>query len=883
MSLLSTLRSFASTLFHRSQTDAEMEEELRSHIQHRADDLERSGLPRAEAERRARVEFGSYERYKAESHEALGGQFFEALTQDVRFGLRMMCKSPGFTVVAVFTLALGIGANAVVFSVLNALILQPINVPGAQSLYMIERGKDLSPQQSYPDYLDLRDQNQTFEGLVAYSITRAGLANHGKASAAWLYEVSGNYFDVLGVEPYLGRFFHNTDEHGPNSSPYIVLSHAYWRSHFQSDPNVVGRPVLLNKHSYTILGVAPAQFHGTELFFAPDFWVPLVNQEQVEGWSNLNSRTARGIWLDGRLKPGVTPLQATADLNSIAAHLAKIYPKEDQQSSFSLARPGLMGDSLGQPVRAFLAALMLLAGLILLAACANLGSLFAARAADRSREIALRLALGSSRQRVLRQLLTEAVLISLIGGTTGLLGGLVLLRWLSAWQPVPSFPVNLPVNPDANVYLVALLLALASGILCGIVPVRQVLRANPYQIVKSGSVGTIGRRLTVRDVLLVVQIAVCAVLVTSSLVAVRGLVRSLHSNFGFLPQNTMLVDTDLDMAGYSGDQVQLMQRRMVDAVAAIPGVTAVGLSDRIPLGLGWNTADVFKDETTDLKASNAAAEAVVFNISPGYLHAAGTSLLAGRTFTLHDDKNAPRVAIVNREFANKVLGSTSDAVGRYYKTDGGTRIQIVGIVEDGKYKTLTEDSQPAMFLPIFQSPTSSTLLVVRSNHDPQQVAAAIDHNLLNLDGGLPFAVRTWNNELDSALFASRVATVSLGILGGLGAMLAVTGIFGMASYSVSKRLRELGIRIALGAQRKEVLGAALGRALQLLAFGSVVGLLLGIAATRVLSFIVYQATPRDPLVLTGVVLAMLLLGLLATWIPARRALGADPLILLREE
>ncbi len=883
MSLLSSLRSFVSTLFQRSQIDADMEEELRSHIQHRADDLERSGLSHAEAERRARVEFGGYERYKAESHEALSGQFFETLLQDIRFGLRMMRKSPGFTVVAVLSLALGIGANAVVFSVLNALILQPINVPHAQSLYMIERGNDRSPQQSYPDYLDLRDQNQSFEGLMAYSITRAGLATHGKASAAWLYEVSGNYFDVLGIEPYLGRFFHSYDEHGPNSSPYIVLSYAYWRSHFQSDRSVAGRPVLLNKHSYTILGVAPIQFRGTELFFAPDFWVPLVDQEQVEGWSNLNSRATRGIWLNGRLKPGVTPVRATADLNSIAAHLAKTYPKEDQPSSFSLARPGLMGDSLGQPVRAFLAALMLLAGLILVAACANLGSLFAARAADRSREIALRLALGSSRERILRQLLTEAILISSIGGATGLLGGLVLLRWLCAWQPIPSFPINLPVNPDANVYAVALLLALASGLLCGIVPIRLVLRANPYQIVKSGSASTVGRRFTVRDGLLVVQITVCAVLVTSSLVAVRGLVRSLHSNFGFMPQNTMLVDTDLDMAGYSGDEVQVMQRRMLDVVEAIPGVTAVGLSDRVPLGLGWNTSEVFKDSTTELKPSTAVAEAVVFNVSPGYLHAAGTNLLAGRNFTLQDNKKAPRVAIVNREFASKVLGSTLAAVGRYYKTSGGTRIEVVGIVEDGRYKTLTEDSQPAVFLPILQAPTSSTLLVVRSNHDPQQVATAIDRNLLNLDAGLPFAIRTWNNELDSALFASRVATVSLGVLGGLGAMLAVTGIFGMASYSVSKRLRELGIRIALGAQRKEVLGAALGRALQLLAIGSVIGLILGIAATRVLSFIVYQATPRDPLVLTGVVLAMLILGLLATWIPAQRALGADPLVLLREE
>jgi predicted permease len=883
MSLLTSLRSLASTLLRRSQIDADMEEELRSHIQHRADDLERSGLSRTEAERRARVEFGGYERYKEESHEALGGSFIEILLQDVRFGLRMLRKSSGYTAIAVVTLALGIGANAVVFSVLNALILRPVNVPQAQNLYTFERGKDLSAQHSYPDYLDLRDRNHSFDSVVAYTMTRAGLDTGGKASGTWLYEASGNYFDALGIQPYLGRFFHSSDEHGPNSSPYIVLSYAYWKSHFHGDPSVVGHAVQLNKFPYTILGVAPPKFRGIELFFSPDYWVPLVNQEQVEGWNSLNSRAARGIWIVGRVKDGVSSVQATADLNSVGAYLAKNYPKEDEQTSFALARPGLMGDTLGRPVRAFLTGLMALAGLILLGACANLGSLSAARAADRSREIALRLALGSSRERILRQLLTEAVLVSLIGGTAGLLGSVMLLHWLSVWQPVSSFPSTLIVNPDARVYIVGLLLALASGFLFGIVPVKQILRADPWQIIKSGPTGAGGHRLTIRDLLLVLQIAICAVLVTSSLVAVRGLARSMHSNFGFLPQNAMLVDTDLDMAGYRGDRVSEMQQRLLDTLKTIPGATAVGLTDQIPLGEGWGSSNVFKDATTDLKTSNAAADAMRFGVSPDYFSAAGTSLLAGRVFTIHDDQKAPRVAVVNLEFARMLFDSTTDILGKYFRLIDGTRIQVVGIVEDGKYKTLAEQQKPAMFLPILQSPNSATWLVVRSNGNPQQMAAVMDIRLRELDPGLPFTMKTWNKELDSALFASRVATVSLGVLGGLGAMLAVTGIFGMASYSVSKRLREFGIRIALGAQRKEVLRAALGRALRLLAFGSVVGLLLGIAATRVLSFIVYQATPRDPLVLAGVVVAMLLLGLLATWIPAQRALGADPLVLLREE
>jgi predicted permease len=551
--------------------------------------------------------------------------------------------------------------------------------------------------------------------------------------------------------------------------------------------------------------------------------------------------------------------------------------------TFTLAPPSLYGDYLGRPMRAFLTGLMLLAGLILLAACTNLGSLFAARAADRSREVALRLALGAGRLRILRQLFTEAMLISLIGGAVGILGSVVLLRALSRWQPFTRYPIHLSVNPDANVYGVALLLALASGFLFGAVPVRQVLRSDPYEIVKSGSLGRVGRRITVRDLLLGVQIAICAVLVTSSMVAVRGLVRSLHSNFGFEPQNAILADTDLSMAGYRGDQVPAMQRRMLDAVEAIPGVESVGLVNPAPLYAGSVSDLVFTDKTADLRPTNAAAQVFLYKISPEYFRAAGTALLSGRSFTWHDDKDAPRVAVVNAEFARRIFGSVTGAVGGYYKIEDGTRIEVVGITEQGKYHSLTEDPQPAMFLPFLQSASSETWMVVRSSRDSQLLVPAIRNTLRDLDTGLPVNIQPWAKEMDHPLFAPRMATMALGVMGMMGAMLSITGVFGMAAYSVSKRLKELGIRMALGAQRKEVLQAALGRAFKLLAFGSVAGLLLGILASRVLAFIVYQATPHDPLVLGGAVLAMLLLGLVATWIPAQRALSINPMTLLREE
>jgi predicted permease len=397
----------------------------------------------------------------------------------------------------------------------------------------------------------------------------------------------------------------------------------------------------------------------------------------------------------------------------------------------------------------------------------------------------------------------------------------------------------------------------------------------------SGATGH--RRFTARDILLAVQIAICAVLVTSSLVAVRGLTRSLHSSFGFVPQNVMLVETDLNQAGYTEDQLPQVQQRMLDTAAAIPGVTAAGYTNALPLTLGAGDSGVFADSTTDFRPKNGLADAMNYNISPGYLEAAGTRLLVGRNLTPQDDAKAPKVALVNRQFALKVFGSVDKAIGGHFKFWNGTRAEVVGVVEDGKYRTLTEDQWPAMFFSYLQQRSSDTWLLVRSNRDPEEVSKMLRPALHHLDPGLPLTVRTWNEEMSTALFAPRVATVALGALGLLGAMLAVTGIFGMASYSVSKRLREIGIRMALGAKRKGILRAALGRVFVLLSVGSAAGLTLGLLATKVLSYIVYQAGPKDPLVLGGVVLTMLALGLVAAWIPAQRALTVDPNILLREE
>jgi predicted permease len=879
MKLVAWFRSVGPKFFRRAETVEDMDKELGEHIALRADDLERGGLSRSEAERRARMEFGSMLKYREDSHEARGGNLIETLLLDLRFSLRVLRKSPGFVAAAIVTVGLAVGANAVVFGVLNALVLRPLPVPDARGLWAVEHFD------SYPIYVDLRDRNRSFESFAAWKMVFTAMDTGNDPESVTGYAASGNYFDVLRLKPALGGFFHSDDERGPNSAPDVVLTWAYWHSRFHEDPGVVGRTVRLGKEPFTVIGVAQKGFNGTLLFGAPQFFIPIVNQEQVDGQDLLHARAdVNGIFeMLGRLKPGVTAKEAAADLNGIGAQLEKQYPKEVPRRDYTLAHPGLY--VFGGPAKAFLAGLMLLAGLILLAACANLGGLFAARAADRSREVALRLALGSSRSRIVRQLLIEAAVVSLAGGMAGLAISVALLRRLSGWQPFPSAPIQIPVSPDGKLYWIALLLALASGLLFGLVPVRQVMHANPYEVVKAGPSGRVGRRLTLRDVLLTLQISICAVLVTASLVAVRGLGRTLHGHFGFEPRNAMIVDVNLGSAGYKGESALTMERRLVEAMQSIPGVQAAGLATSYPPLVYAAAAQthVFRQDAEDLRTQNAAAAPYRYDVSPGYLRAAGTALLAGRDLTWHDDGNAPRVVLVNQQLARTLFGNSAGAVGRSLKLQDGTRVEIVGVVEDGKYFSMTEDQESAMFLPFLQSPARATDLVVRSNRDPEQLVGAIRSQLRQLDPGLPTNIDTWNNYLGVALFPARVATVALGVMGLLGAMLSITGIFGMAAYSVSRRLKELGIRIALGAQRSEVLQAALGRAVRLLAVGSAAGLLLGILASRVLESIVYGATPRDPLVLTGVVAAMALLGLVATWIPAQRALSLDALALLHEE
>jgi predicted permease len=801
---------------------------------------------------------------------------------DLRVAARRLRRSPGFVLTAVVTLTMAIAANLVVFGVMNAAILRPLHVAHADRLMMIEHGQQGYINQSYPDYQDFRSRNSTFGDMAAYRISGAGLSTQGLAHKSWIYEVSGNYFDMLGVEPELGRVFHASDEQGPNSAPYIVLSDAFWRAQFGADPHVIGEKVDLNKHPFTIVGVAQATFHGTEVFLWPDFWVPMVNEQQIEGDDFLTKRYNHGIFVAGWLKPGVTVAQATQNLNTIGAQLAKQYPQADDGLSARLVKPGLLGDMFSTAARAFLGGVLVLALLVLAAACVNLASIFAARAADRGRELAIRMAIGSSRWRVLRQVLAEAALLSLGGGAAGAFAATGLLRVLTQWQPIAEYPIHVTVDADARVYGLAVLLAAVSGILPAILSARQIWKTEAMQAMKAGAAQQVVRRLTLRDVLLGVQVALCALLVTCGLVGLRGMERQLHAPMGFEPQGAMLVEAELGFAGYSDDASLPVQKKMIEQAEQILGVTAVGTTDNLPMNGGGSSTPLYREGTTDFRSSNSVMTPHYYAVSPGLLHAAGTRLLAGRDFTWHDDEKAPKVAMVNVTLAHALFGN-APAVGRIFSMPGPTNYEVVGLVENGKYDSLTEDPEGAVYFPLAQSTDNSTVLVVRSVLTPAAAAAALETMVGKIDPSLPVTIETWPTGLALALFPARVATVALGVLGLLAGMLAATGIFGMASYTVARRLRELGIRVALGAQRRQVLRAAMSRTLVVLVSGTAAGLGLGILASKVLANIVYEATMYDPVVIAGALAAMVAVGALAGLAPARRAVQVDPAVLLREE
>ena len=801
------------------------------------------------------------------------------LLLDIRYALRVLWKSPVFTLVALVTLILGIGVNVVVFGIVNSVLLHPLDVSDPQNLYQVRIGswtKWKLLTTSYPAFEDYKQRNTTFSGLAGFNgYCLATLHSGNIARRVSGYAVTGNYFDMLGVQPQVGRLIRADDERGANSAPYVVLSDSLWRSAFNADPRVIGTTVRLNKDPFTVLGVAPPQFHGTDKFDWPDYFVPIVNYFNSD---QLRNRTGHPLTVLGRLKPGVTPQQAAENLSGIAVQLAKEYPHTDIGLPLRLVRPGLFADT-GDVIRGSLYSVTTLALLVLVAACANLATLFAARAADRNRELAVRVALGASRWRLTRQLLTEASIVSLLGGAAGLLIARLLLSTLNRWASPYG---HVAISADARVYLVAIVLTLLSGLLFGLIPPLQVRRSSPLQAMKGGTVDSMPlHRFTSRDLLLGAQISICTLMVTSSILAARGMVRMLRTPLGFQPKGAMLAEIDLSEVEPQGAASLEKKKAMIDALRSIPGVTAVGTASRVPFTGGLRGIPVFTPGTTEFTLNNSVLMPFGLTISPGYFEAARTRLLSGRDLSWRDTIQTPYVAIVNETFARKMWGDTP-AIGQRFIFLDHLR-EVVGVVEDGKFLEIQESPQPVVYLPVSQNEQANTVFAVRSYRPANEMVLAIERALNAIEPNAPIIVQDWWDALAEPLFPARAATIALGAMGMLAATLALTGILGMAAYNVSRRMKEIGIRVALGACQSHVIHTAVGRPFVLLGMGSFMGLVWGTFASRLLGQIVYQANARDPVVMAGAVVIMALLGIAASAIPAIRALAVDPSKLLREE
>jgi predicted permease len=870
------------SLFRYRRIEADLDDEMRDHLEQEIEHNIRVGMPAEEAKFAAQRLVGSVSLYKEECRDARAARFIESFARDLRYAARMLRRTPLFTTVAIITLALGIGANTTVFTFVENILLRSFPARNPQQLVSLNWGGMVNI--SYPNYVDFRDRTTVFSSLVASRFNAVSMSIHARENfRVWGYEGSGNYFETLGIAPEVGRFFTPAEDAKPGANPVVVLSDRFWRSRFAADTRIIGRVVKINGFSFTVIGIAPPSFLGTEVITAADYWVPMSMELQIEPGNDwLRSRGSQEVWVMGRLKPGVSRAQAEADLNRVARQLTHIYPNDvEPNAKFKLSRPGLVGEALRGPITGFGIAFMGIAGVALLLACANLAGMLLARASDRHREIGIRLAVGASRVQLLRQLMVESLLLACSGGLFGLALAFGACKLFSSWHPGFDLPVNTSLHPDATVLCFTIAVALLTTLLFGLTPAFQALRIDLVPTLKAEPLSGRFRRFSVRDFLVAGQIALSVVLVVSSVLVVRSLQHALTLNLGFNPNNAVAVSFDLGLQGYKEARSRRFDADLLQKASALPGLQSVGIISNLPLRIGEDNNVISRADRPMPKRSEWRA-GIVYNISPGYLRAADTRLLLGRDVGNRDRNGTPPVAIVNEALVQLLYGK-ENPLGRHLRL-GDKAVEIIGVVETGKYESLGEDPHPAVFLPVAQTGTGWTTLVARTSLPSQQATNLLRKAVLDLDPELTlFNTGSLKEQLSLPLFPARAAAIVLGVFGVLAMVLAATGLFALVASSVARRLREIGIRMALGAQPLQVLSSILRRTLVLCAIGISVGTLITIAVGKLLSAVLYGIGPRDPASYATALGLMVAVALSACWHPAARAVHVDPARALREQ
>jgi predicted permease len=896
MEWFNILRARLRALFRRESVLHDIEEELRIHVEMETETNIKRGMPPEEARAAALKSFGALSRKTELGYDIRGGGWMETLWQDMRYGARMLWKKPGFTLVAVLTLALGIGANTAIFTLVNAVFLKPLAVAEPARLMSVfgtdekNRGAqtDYIPM-SWPNFKDYRDQNDVFTGMIAFQNIVLNFSGGVEPELIGGIIVTGNYFDLLGVKAAIGRTFLPEEDSTPGTHPVVVLSYGAWQRRFGGDPAIVGRAIKLNGLDYTVVGVAAEGFKGTDAIAGgPDCWVPMMMHDQVLiklFRDAFNARRAMIFNVIGRLKPGVTEQQAETAMRAIGRRLEQDYPNYNDKRNVTLVplnQSTIPPQERSEYLRA--SGLMLtVVGLVLLIACGNVANLLLARATARRKEIVLRMALGAGRARLIRQLMMESLMLALAGCGAGLLLARAGRDLLWAFRPPGMNAGHINLSFDPRVLGYTLLLSLLTGVLFGLAPALQASRAELVtELNEKGGRAAGGRRwFSLRNLLVVGQVAFSLVALIGAGLFLRSLNNARRINPGFETEKLLALTFNVDAQGYDKARGMEHYRRVVERVEAIPGVISAAIASNRPLGGGF-TRSVFVEGQEPSRGGRGIFTTVGV-VGPKYFETMGIPLVRGRNFTEADRENTPPVVVINEAMANR-FWPNQDAVGKRFRFFGDVSQEVVGIVKNSAVQNIGEAPSPMAYLSLLQDYQSWVTLHVRTAGDPSGLFSTVRRETQALDRTMPLIWSGTISELiGEQLWGARMGAALLAVFGLLALILASFGIYGVVAFSVSRRTSEFGIRLALGARPSDVLRLVLGQTLTLVATGAMIGITGGLIVTRMVASLLYGVSAVDPATFIGMPLLLLLVALVASYLPARRATKIDPMIALRHE
>jgi predicted permease len=896
MPLVAKAQSFFRNLFFSRRVDADLDQEVHSHLEMLIEEKIRAGMTPAEAQRAARIELGGVEQVKTRVRDSRTGAFLDSLVQDVRFAIRSLRRTAGLTAFVVVTLALGIGMTSAMFSMVDALIFRPYPVPHAGDVVSLvgTTHDSMIEDFSYREYLDIREKTKSYDGVIAYASMQAvGFSADETATPRVKggMMVSGNFFHVLGVEPRLGRGFREDEDQVPGRDAVMVLGPDFWRHEFAGDPTVVGRIVRLNGTPFTVIGVAPDSFPGLLMFGHPDFYMPLAMARTFSTDIEKNffeDRDDRELNVKARLKLDTSLQEARSELALLAKGFERDYANVTRSRGAAVYTQFQTRTTEDQNWK-FGVVFAILALAVLLVACTNVAGLLLSRARERAREIAVRLALGAGRLRLIRLLLTESLILATLGGLAGIAIGYGVIEWFHSKDAIifaTELPVAVPFQMDNRVLFVCVALSLLSAFLCGLAPALQSTRVDLVNALKSADVEVPGRkRLWGGNMLVVAQVAMSLMLLTASFLMARGFQRDLLVGTGFAKDHLLMTNFDPRLIQYNTTQTQQFYKLLAERMRQTPGVQSEALTQNIPLGTDEFDGVTFVPDGFTMPPDRENFASMMDTIDAGYFATMGIPILRGRAFLESDTADTPRVAIVNTHFA-KHYWPGGDAVGKHIRLDNGAgvSVEIVGVAETIKYQTMT-DPMDFVYMPLAQHPVARMVLMLRSSGDPLQLVQSVKDAVRSLDPNLPMLQTRAYEEyyLNQAVHGPQIAIDLVGAMGLVGLLLAIAGLYGLVAYNVSRRTHEIGIRMALGAAGSDVLRLVMGKGVVLVGMGTVLGLAMGFALEQLMNSMLFNSGGVDVVAYIIVVPTLFLVTMLATYVPARRASRIAPTQALRYE